>query len=276
MKTRILADKIRIKRMTTDELRDTFLLENMFIPGEVNLTYSDTERAVVGGIVPTEKVLKLEGSKELASDHFNARRETGILNIGAAGEVIIDGQRYELANIDCLYVGRGVKSIEFKSIDPSDPAEFYILSYPAHKEYPTKRISWKEAKRVELGSDEASNKRTIFQYIRPGVCESCQLVMGITALASGSVWNTMAPHTHARRTEIYMYFNLEDEQRVFHFMGDPDETKHLVLKNKEAVLSPSWSIHAGAGTSNYTFCWGMGGENQDFDDMDHIDIKTIR
>jgi 4-deoxy-L-threo-5-hexosulose-uronate ketol-isomerase len=276
MLTRILADKVRIKTMNTEELRETFLLEDMFIPGEVNLTYSDTERAVVGGIVPSDKVLRLEGSKELASEYFNARRETGILNIGEVGEVLVDGKCYKLANSDCLYIGRGVKNIEFKSKNASKPAEFYVLSYPAHKEYPTKLISKNVANRIDLGSDEASNKRTIFQYIRPGVCESCQLVMGITALDSGSVWNTMAPHTHARRTEIYMYFDMDENDRVFHFMGEPDETKHLVMKNKEAVLSPSWSIHAGAGTSNYTFCWGMGGENQDFDDMDFIDIKTIR
>ena len=276
MKIRTLADNVRIKRMNTDELRETFLLKNMFVRGEVNLTYSDTERAVVGGVVPTDKSIALEGSKELASKYFNERRETGVLNIGQKGDVLVDGEIHTLEYLECLYIGRGVKNIEFKSQDSAVPAEYYILSYPAHKAYVTKKITQAEANKIELGSDAASNKRTIFQYIRPGVCDSCQLVMGITALAEGSIWNTMPPHTHARRTEIYMYFNMKDDQRVFHFMGEPNETRHIVMKNKEAVLSPSWSIHAGAGTSNYTFCWGMGGENQEFDDMDFIDIKTIR
>lgn len=276
MDIRILADNIRVRNMATDELRQTFLIEDHFIPGKINLVYSDTERAIIGAAVPLDKSLKLEGSKELASDYFNARRESGILNIGGFGEVIVDGQPFVLDHLDCLYIGRGAKRIEFRSKAPAKPAEYYLLSYPAHKVYPTQKISMKNANRVYLGSEEGSNKRTIFQYIRPGICESCQLVMGITALTEGSVWNTMPPHTHARRTEIYMYFDLKDDHRVFHFMGEANRTKHIVMKNKDIVLAPSWSIHAGAGTSNYTFCWGMGGENQEFDDMDHIDIKTIR
>jgi len=189
---------------------------------------------------------------------------------------LIDGKEFSLHKLDCLYIGLGAKEIIFTSDDPEKPAEFYIQSYPAHKEFPIRLIRKSEANRIKLGTTEESNVRTIYQYIRPGVAESCQLVMGLTLLAAGSVWNTMPAHTHARRTEIYFYFDLERDTRVFHFMGEPGETRHLVLKNKEAVLSPSWSIHAGVGTTNYAFIWCMGGENQEFDDMDFIEMEKIK
>lgn len=276
METRYLADPERFPRMTTRELRETFLVKKLFEPGTLKMLYSDTERAVVAGAVPTKEALDLNGGKELASEYFAQRREVGVINIGATGSIKVDGQTYQLEKLDCLYVGRGVKRIQFMSADSKNPAEFYILSYPAHKEYPTKLIHKAEANKVELGSVEASNKRTIYQYIRPGVAESCQLLMGLTILVPGCVWNTFPPHTHARRTEIYFYFDLKEDSRVFHLMGSPSETRHLVMKNKEAVLSPSWSIHAGAGSSSYTFIWGMGGENQEFDDMDFINVDNIR
>jgi len=276
MKIRYLADPVRFARMTTRELRETFLVENLFRPGQLEMLYCDTERAVVAGAVPIREPLELKGGKELASDYFAQRREIGIINIGASGLVEIDGQSFAMEKLDGLYIGRGAKQIRLMSAAPQNPAEFYILSYPAHKEYPTKLIHKLDANTVELGSVEASNKRTIYQYIRPGVAESCQLVMGLTILAPGCVWNTFPPHTHARRTEIYFYFDLAEDARVFHIMGAPLETRHLVMKNKEAVLSPSWSIHAGAGSSNYTFIWGMGGENQEFDDMDFVNVNDIR
>jgi len=276
MEIRVLADDVRIKRMDTGELRKVFLADTLFQAGKINLVYSDTERAVVGGVIPLKESLILEGSKELASNFFNERRETGILNLGGPGEIQADHTAYPMEYLECLYIGRGIKTIRMSSQNPDKPAEFYILSYPAHKAFSVKKITQADANQVNLGSDEACNKRTIFQYIRPGVCDSCQLVMGMTALAEGSNWNTMPPHTHARRTEIYLYFDLKEDVRVFHFMGKPEETRHLVVKDKEAVFSPAWSIHAGVGTSRYSFVWGMGGENQDFDDMDFVDIQEIR
>jgi len=276
MEIRYLADPERFVRMTTKELRETFLVKKLFEPGQLKMLYSDTERVVVAGAVPTKEALDLKGGKEMASEYFAQRREIGVINIAAAGSITVDGQEFKLDKLDSLYIGRGAKEILFTSKEPENPAEFYILSYPAHRAYPTKLIHKVEANKVELGSPEASNERTIYQYIRPGVAESCQLVMGLTILASGSVWNTFPPHTHARRTEIYFYFDLAEDARVFHMMGSPSETRHLVMKNKEAVLSPSWSIHAGAGSSSYTFIWGMGGENQEFDDMDFVNADEIK
>ncbi|MBN2600507.1 MAG: 5-dehydro-4-deoxy-D-glucuronate isomerase [Candidatus Marinimicrobia bacterium] len=276
MHVRYLADPERFPRMTTKELRETFLVKKLFQPGKLEMLYCDTERAVVAGAVPSRKALELKGGKELASDYFAQRREVGIINIGATGSVTVDGQIFHLEKLDALYIGRGTEQIQLASKNPEISAEYYILSYPAHKKYPTKLIHKSEANKVELGSVEASNKRTIYQYIRPGVAESCQLVMGLTILTPGCVWNTFPPHTHARRTEIYLYFDLAEDARVFHMMGSPSETRHLVMKNKEAVISPSWSIHAGAGSSSYTFIWGMGGENQEFDDMDFINVDDIR
>ena len=270
------ADRNSYRRMTTRELRATNLVDGMFVPGEVTLCYTDVDRAIVGSVVPLKDPLTLPVHKELASDFFAQRRELGVINIGGSGKVSVDGETFDVDNRDSLYIGRGSEDVEFGSDSELDPARYYILSYPAHAEYPATLVRKPEAARLELGSIEDCNKRIIYQSIRPGIVQTCQVVMGFTQLAPGSVWNTMPPHTHRRRSEIYMYFDLDETSRVFHFMGEPDETRSLVVRNGEAVVSPSWSIHTGSGTRNYTFIWGMGGENQEFDDMDHIDVRTLR
>jgi len=270
------ADRERYRRMTTCELRESYMVDGMFVPGEVTLCYTDIDRAIVGSAVPLEDSLTLPIHKELASDYFAQRREIGVINIGGAGKITVDGETYDVDNRDSLYIGRGSKDVEFSSDSGDSPAQYYILSYPAHAEYPTKLVKQSEAKRMDLGSLEECNERVIHQSIRPGIVDTCQIVMGFTQLAPGSVWNTMPPHTHRRRTEVYLYFDLDESSNVFHFMGEPDETRSLVVRNGQAVVSPSWSLHCAAGTRNYTFIWGMGGENQEFDDMDHIDMKTLR
>ncbi|MFB0516553.1 MAG: 5-dehydro-4-deoxy-D-glucuronate isomerase [Candidatus Neomarinimicrobiota bacterium] len=274
MEIRYLADQVRYQQMNSQELRETFLIQDLFVQDQVSLYYTETDRCVVGSAVPVNQALRLSVGKELASDYFAERREVGIMNIGATGSVVADGTAYELRNREGLYVGRGSKEIVFHSASAEQPAKFYLLSYPAHKAYPTKKVGKQQASTVALGSVEKANKRTIFKYIHPASMESCQLVMGLTELEKGSVWNTMPPHTHERRTEIYMYFDLGDDL-LFHFMGAPEQTRHLVVREGQAVVSPSWSIHAGVGTSNYAFIWGMGGENQEFDDMDGIDLDKI-
>jgi len=271
MEVRYLADPVRFQRMTTAELRQNMLIENLFRPGELTLVYSDSERAIVGSAVPTTSPLSLRGSKELATEYFTERREIGVINIGAPGIVTVGEESFHLANKEALYIGKGQRNIEFRSEAAQNPAEFYLLSYPAHQAYPTRKVTQAQATRLDLGSGAECNKRTIFQYLRPGVLETCQLVMGLTELAEGSVWNTMPPHTHARRTEVYFYFDMPENGLVFHFCGAPEATRHIVMRNKQAVLSPSWSIHAGAGTTRYTFIWGMGGENQEFGDMDNVE-----
>ena len=270
------ADRERYRRMTTSELRESYMVDGMFVPGEVTLCYTDIDRAIVGSAVPLEDSLTLPIHKELAADYFAQRREIGVINIGGAGKITVDGESYAVDNRDSLYIGRGSKDVEFCSDSADNPSQYYILSYPAHTAHPTKLVKQSDAKRMDLGSLEECNERVIHQSIRPGIVDTCQIVMGFTQLAPGSIWNTMPPHTHRRRTEVYMYFDLDDSSNVFHFMGEPDETRSLVVRNGEAVVSPSWSLHCAAGTRNYTFIWGMGGENQEFDDMDHIDLKTLR
>jgi len=270
------ADRERYRRMTTSELRESYMVDSLFVPGEITLCYTDVDRAIVGSAVPLGDAQTLPVHKELASDFFAQRREIGVINIGGAGKISVDGETYDVANRDSLYIGRGSKDVEFRSDSADEPAQYYFLSYPAHAAYPTKLVKQADAKRMDLGSLEECNKRVIHQSIRPGIVDTCQIVMGFTQLAPGSIWNTMPPHTHRRRTEIYMYFDLDEASNVFHFMGEPDETRSLVVRNGEAVVSPSWSLHSGAGTRNYTFIWGMGGENQEFDDMDFIDMKTLR
>lgn len=270
------ADRERYRRMTTSELRESYMVQGMFVPGEVTLCYTDIDRAIVGSAVPLGDALTLPIHKELASDFFAQRREIGVINIGGAGKIAVDGESYDVANRDSLYIGRGSKDVEFRSDSADEPAKYYILSYPAHTEYPTKLVKEADANRLDLGSTEECNERILRQSIRPGIVDTCQIVMGFTQLAPGSVWNTMPPHTHRRRSEIYLYFDLDESSNVFHFMGEPDETRSLVVRNGEAVVSPSWSMHCAAGIRNYTFIWGMGGENQEFDDMDHIDMKTLR
>ncbi|MDF7800993.1 5-dehydro-4-deoxy-D-glucuronate isomerase [Pontiellaceae bacterium B1224] len=275
MDVRYTIGKNEYKKMTTAELRESFLVD-LFEAGKLNLLYTEVERSIVGAAVPTVAALKLEAGKELAADYFCQRREVGVLNIGAAGTVTVDGTEYNMDNLDGLYIGRGSKDISFSSADADQPARFHIVSYPAHTEYPTTQAKKADANALELGSMEDSNKRTIYQYIHENGIKSCQLVMGFTALEPGSVWNTMPCHTHERRTEVYMYFGLDEDSRVFHMMGPEDETRHLTVANEQAVISPMWSIHSGCGTKAYTFCWAMGGENQRFDDMDHIAIKNIK
>jgi 4-deoxy-L-threo-5-hexosulose-uronate ketol-isomerase len=276
MEVRYLADGVRYQTMITDELRQTFLLENLFEIGKTILVYTDLDRVIVGSVVPTDKELSLQASKkEMAAEYFAERREIGVINIGKPGKISVDGSDYDIQNRDGLYIGRGSKKISFMSTNAQDPAQFYILSYPAHTKYPTTVIRISEANQIPLGTEEEANKRTIYQYIHAGGVKSCQLVMGFTQLEVGSIWNTMAAHTHQRRTEIYMYFDMNPDDVVFHFMGKPDQTRHLIIRNGQAVLSPSWSIHAGAGTRNYAFIWGMGGENQEFTDMDGISMEQL-
>ena len=276
MKTRYTTDNIRYRTMDQQELRDNFLLADLFKPGEVNLTYCECERSIVGGAIPTDKELELIGGKEIASDYFAQRREIGILNVAEAGTVTVDGTEYPMDKFDCLYIGMGSKEVKFNSTDSNKPANFYILSYPAHQTYPTTLIRRADTEAVHLGDQKDSNVRTIYKYIHPAGVKSCQLVMGVTVLAEGSVWNTMPCHTHARRTEVYLYLEVPENAAVFHYLGEPDNMRHVIMKDKQAVLSPLWSIHSGVGTSAYSFCWGMGGENQAFDDMDHLTINDLK
>lgn len=271
-----LADAVRYRTMTTDELRDTFLVCDLFRAREVDLVYVDLDRTVIGSAVPRETALSLPCPDLLRADYFTERRELGVLNVGAPGAVLVDGVRFELATRDALYIGRGSREVEFASADPQRPAEFHLLSYPAHAVYPTTLIRSAEQAVVTLGAAESANHREITKLIYLAGTRSCQLVMGFTRLAPGSVWNTMPAHTHMRRSEVYLYFDLPEQERVLHLMGPADETRHLVVANKQVVISPGWSIHAGAGTTNYSFCWGMGGENQVYDDMDRLAISDLR
>lgn len=276
MNTRYTTDNIRYRTMDQQELRDNFLLADLFIPGEISLTYCECERSIVGGAVPVDSELELIGGKELASDYFAQRREIGILNVAEEGTVTVDGTAYEMGKYDCLYIGMGSKEVKFSSKNSASPANFYILSYPAHQTYPTTLIRLADTQAVHLGDQKDCNVRTIYKYIHPAGVKSCQLVMGVTVLAEGSVWNTMPCHTHARRTEVYLYLEIPENAAVFHYLGEPDNLRHVIMKDKQAVLSPLWSIHSGVGTSAYTFCWGMGGENQEFGDMDHLAISDLK
>jgi 4-deoxy-L-threo-5-hexosulose-uronate ketol-isomerase len=276
MKVRYTADPVRFDRMSTAEIRESFLVDTLFREDRISMVYSDADRAIVGSAVPVTSALSLESAPELRAETFCERRELGVLNIGGPGAVTVDGVEHPLAGRDGLYVGRGSKVITFASDSPGTPARYYLLSFPAHAAHPTVRIPQSDAEPVRVGSSEQSNQRTIYKLIHPGGVRSCQLVMGFTVLEPGCVWNTMPPHTHERRMEVYLYFDLPDDARVFHFMGRPEATRHLVVANGQAVISPSWSIHCGAGTGAYSFCWGMGGENQAFDDMDHLTLDQLR
>ena len=270
------ADPIRFMRMSTTELRASFLLEDLFAQGSIELAYTDLDRAVIGSAVPLAHDLTLEADAELRSNFFCERRELGVLNIGGAGEVQVDDEKYAMDRLDCLYVGKGTRSVVFHSRDTNEPACFYLLSYPAHTSYTSALARYSESKGLSLGASETGNARTLHKCIYADGIQSCQLVMGYTLLDQGSCWNTMPPHTHLRRSEIYMYFDLDPAHRVLHLMGPSDETRHLVIANRQVALSPPWSIHAGAGTARYGFCWGMGGENQAFDDMDGVPVAAIR
>ena len=263
------------KTYTTEKMRQQFLIPSVMVPGEITLVYSHVDRIIAGGIVPIEP-LALKAGKEMGVSFFLERRELGILNVGPQGTVTLDGETHILDNTDGLYVGLGVKEVLFSSSDPKNPARFYINSTPAHKEFPTTKILRKDIQPAALGSLAQSNERKIYKYIHPLGVKSCQLVMGMTALETGSMWNTMPTHTHERRMEVYFYFNMPEDSVVFHMMGQPQETRHLVIRNEQAAISPSWSIHSGVGTVNYTFIWGMAGENQTFDDMDHVPMSVLK
>ena len=280
MDIRYSANQKDVKRYTTEELRKEFLLENLYQPDQVVAVYSHVDRMVTLGCMPVSKQVSIDQGidiwKNFGTSYFLERREIGIFNIGGSGKITVDGTVYELGYKDCLYITRGAKEVYFSSDDSSKPAKFYMVSAPAHCSYETRLIKIADAAKKPLGAMETSNKRVINQFIHPDVLKTCQLSMGMTVLDPGSVWNTMPAHTHERRMEVYMYFEVPEDQVVFHMMGEGDETRHIVMRNEMAVISPSWSIHAGAGTSNYTFIWAMGGENQAFDDMDTIAIPDLK
>ncbi len=269
-------DEVRYVSMDTAALRAAFMLESLFAPGEINLVLTDLDRGVVGAAIPTSGPLALPSPHALRAAFFCERRELGVLNIGGAGAVKVDGETYALPPKACLYVGRGAKDVSFTSAKPDQPAHFYLQSYPAHTTHPTTLIPQAEANAVKLGSDDEANRRVIYQYIHENGAPSCQLVLGFTELAPGSVWNTMPAHTHQRRTEIYTYFDIPEGHRVLHLMGEPTQTRNLWIADRCTVLSPDWSIHCGSGTAAYSFIWGMGGENQTFADMDGVKIEDLR
>lgn len=280
MEVRPGANPRDVKLYDTDRLRNDFLIQNVFVEDAIKTVYSQIDRIIVGAATPVSKVLKLEAGDELRAKYFLERREMGIINIGGKGTVTVDGKAYEFEYKDGMYIGMGSKDITFASADPKNPAKFYFNSAPAHKTYPTVFINPERdilpENKKELGTLENANHRVIRKYILPGQVESCQLEMGMTALEPGSVWNTMPCHTHDRRMEVYLYFEVPENDVVFHYMGEPTETRHIIMRNEEAVISPSWSIHSASATHAYTFIWGMVGENQDFDDMDDVDMKDLR
>lgn len=265
-----------VKNYDTTQLRDEFLIQNLMTEGQVNLVYSHYDRFISGGVVPIGTSLALEAIDPLKAEFFLERRELGIINIGGTGSVTVDGHTYDLDYREALYVGSGNKEVIFSSANPSEPAKFYINSTPAHKSYPIKKIGINDVEVVELGAPETANARTLRKYIVNSVVDVCQLQMGMTTLKEGSVWNTMPAHVHDRRMEVYFYFEVPQDQAVCHFMGQPDETRHIWMANEQAVISPPWSIHAGSGTSSYTFIWGMAGENLDYGDMDICKINELK
>jgi 4-deoxy-L-threo-5-hexosulose-uronate ketol-isomerase len=276
MRTLFVSDPIRYPRMTTEELRESFHIGGLSRLGEIHLTYVDLDRAVVGVASPTDQPIALESSPELRAAYFTERRELGALNTGGEGIVHVGNSTYSLANLDLIYIGRGNPEIRFESRLKQSPAVFYLLSYPAHTTYPTTLIKKESAQPTDSGSTAQCNRRTIYKYIHAAGAQSCQLVMGVTHLQEGSNWNTMPAHTHMRRSETYFYFDLAEGARIFHMMGPAAQTRHIVVADREAVVSPGWSIHAGVGTQAYKFCWGMGGENQDYADMDPVTLADLR
>lgn len=276
MEQRYGAGPDQIDGMNTTQLRENFMVEQLFVPGQISFAYTHFDRMIVGGAVPTEKALGFGDGKDVGTNLFFDAREMGIANLGGAGWIEVDGTRYELANRDVLYIGRGAETVSLGSDDAKSPARFYMNSVPAGHSVPTRLITRAESKILEMGDAEKSNRRSLAMYIHPEVAPSCLLLMGITDPAKGSVWNTMPPHLHERRMEAYCYFDLSDEDRVMHFMGRPDNTRHLVVANGDVVLSPAWSIHMGAGTGPYGFVWGMTGENQEYTDVSPVAIKELR
>lgn len=261
--------------MSTQDLRDTFQICDLFVSGQLVAHFTDLDRLVVGGVMPALETIELPNHKETGRAFFLERRELGAINVGGEGKVVADGQTFSLEKLDCVYLPMGTKSVTFESVDPSNPAKFYFLSCPAHAAHPARMMKAAEASPVHLGSQETSNTRTIYKFIHQGGIQSCQLVMGLTALEPGNVWNSFPAHTHWRRTEVYFYFDL-GANVLSHFLGEPQETRHLFLHNEEAALSPNWSMHFGVGTGNYKFIWGMAGENQVFDDMDQVNPHDLK
>ena len=276
MKTMLMADPVRFPRMTSQELRDTFLVDGLCVPGTIQMVYVDLDRAVIGMAIPTDSPIVLPTSPELRAGYFTERRELGVLNVGGICIARVGSETYRLDYLDVIYIGRGNTDVRFESEAEGLPAVLYLLSYPAHACYPVRLVKKSEAQPTEQGDSKSCNRRTIYKYIYCGGAKSCQLVMGVTQLHDGSAWNTMPAHTHMRRSEIYFYFDLAEGARVFHLMGPADETRHLVMSDRACVISPGWSIHAGVGTQAYKFCWGMGGENQDYADMDVVPLESMR
>ena len=276
METRYESSPREVERMNTKELRENFLVESVYSDDAINFVYTHYDRLIVGGAKPVNKTLELSTYDALKSDYFLERREIGIINVGGGGSVEADGQSYDLDKYSCLFLGKGTKSVKFSSTDSTNPALFYLLSTPAHKEFPATLFTKEQAFPMTIGSPETSNHRTVYKYIHKDGIRSCQLVMGLTILHNGSIWNTIPPHVHDRRSEIYLYFDVQENHGVMHFMGKPDETRHIWVQNHQAIVSPPWSIHAGAGTASYSFIWGMGGENQDYTDMDVVDLNNLR
>ena len=276
IETRLARHPADARTFDTAALRRSFLVERLFVADAVTLTYSHDDRMIVGGAVPVTRALPLETAKPLGTASFLARRELGIVNIGGSGRVDVGGAAYPLAHRETLYVGKEAGEVSFTSDDAARPAKFYLVSAPAHAAHPTRKIALADARSMQLGTPEQANVRTIYQLIIPEVCAASQLSLGMTVLAPGSLWNTMPCHVHDRRSEIYLYFGLAPSARVFHMMGEPAETRHLVVADEQAVISPGWSVHTGVGTSNYTFIWAMAGDNQDYTDMDMVAMETLR
>lgn len=276
MEIRFQSSPKEVAAMNTTEIRDNFLFESLMQDEQVTLVYTHYDRMVVGGVKPVQSMVSLTPPGELKAAYFLERRELGIINVSGPGKVIADGIEFTLEKLACLYLGKGTKEVSFISQDPANPAAFFLLSCPAHSTHPNKLMSKEEAAPAAMGSVDTSNVRTIYKYIHAGGIQSCQLVMGLTVLQNGSVWNSVPPHTHTRRMEVYFYFDLPGAQRVFHFMGQPDQTRHIVISNLQAVVSPPWSIHCGCGSANYAFIWGMAGENMTFADMDQVAIADLK
>lgn len=265
-----------VSRMNTAELRADFLLEDLFSPGAANFAYSHYDRMVVGGIIPGAEAIELANYDTLKSEYFLERREVGIINVGGQGTIVADGTLYPVEKLSCLYLAKGTKSVSFSSANAENPAEYFLFSAPAHHSFANTLYTKEDASPVTLGAMETANHRTIYKYIHNDGINSCQVVMGLTVLQPGSVWNTMPAHTHDRRSEVYLYFDVPEDQGVMHFMGEPQQTRHLWVRDRQAIISPPWSIHAGSGTTSYSFIWAMAGENKDFTDMDFIELKDIR
>jgi 4-deoxy-L-threo-5-hexosulose-uronate ketol-isomerase len=276
MHTRPAVDRFRYERMTTEELRQAFLVEDLFAADEVQLLHWESERTIIGSAVPASGPLRLAAPEEIKAPYFNARRELGVVNLGGPGAITVDGDHHELGPRDVLYVGRGVQDVVFGSLRPQEPALFYLVSHPAHAPHPTRLVTVEEAQTSHIGSPDTASARVLRRHIHAQGALSCQLVMGVTTLERGSAWNTMPPHTHTRRTEIYLYFDLDPGAVALHVMGPPEATRHLMVRNRQAVLSPPWSMHFGAGTSAYSFVWSMGGENQEFEDMQGVTLDRLR